>query len=57
MNARKEKVTSRISSLSEKPLGQGQRRLADWINPTGEKSLKSEDLPIPLRPMSPILSP
>ena len=28
---------ARISSLSEKPLGNKPRRLAHWLNPTGEK--------------------
>ena len=32
---------SRKSSLSEKPIGHGPRRLAEWINPTGEKKVHS----------------
>jgi hypothetical protein len=32
---------ARISSLSEKPLGDRPRRLAHWLNPTGEKKCHS----------------
>jgi len=32
---------ARISSLSEKPLGDRPRRLAHWLNPTGEKKVHS----------------
>lgn len=32
---------ARISSLSEKPLGDKPRRLANWLNPTGEKKVHS----------------
>ena len=32
---------ARISSLSEKPLGDRPRRLAHWLNPTGEKKFHS----------------
>jgi len=32
---------ARISSLSEKPIGDKPRRLADWLNPTGEKKVHS----------------
>ena len=32
---------ARISSLSEKPLGNRPRRLAHWLNPTGEKKVHS----------------
>ena len=31
----------RTISFSEKPIGRGRRRLADWINPTGEKKVHS----------------
>jgi group II intron reverse transcriptase/maturase len=32
---------ARISSLSEKPISDKPRRLADWLNPTGEKKVHS----------------
>jgi RNA-directed DNA polymerase len=32
---------TRISSVSEKPIGHHSRRLADWINPTGVKKVHS----------------
>lgn len=32
---------ARISSLSEKPIGDRPRRLAHWLNPTGEKKVHS----------------
>lgn len=32
---------TRISSLSERPGRHGPRRLADWLNPTGEKKVDS----------------
>ncbi len=32
---------TRISSVSEKPGRQGPRRLADWLNPTGERKVHS----------------
>ena len=32
---------ARISSLSEKPRSQRPRRLADWLNPTGERKVHS----------------
>jgi RNA-directed DNA polymerase len=32
---------ARISSLSEKPISDRPRRLADWINPTGDKKVHS----------------
>ena len=32
---------ARISSLSEKPLGDKPRRLVHWLNPTGEKKVHS----------------
>ena len=32
---------ARISSLSEKPIGDRPRRLAHWLNPTGEKKFHS----------------
>lgn len=32
---------ARISSLSEKPLGDKPRRLVHWMNPTGEKKVHS----------------
>jgi len=32
---------ARISSLSEKPLGDRPRRLAHWLNPTGRKKVHS----------------
>ena len=35
------KKMPRIISFSEKPIGHGPRRLADWINPTGEKKVHS----------------
>ena len=32
---------SRNSSISEKPIGQRLRRLADWLNPTGARKVHS----------------
>ena len=32
---------TRISSLSERPISQSPRRLADWLNPTGERKVHS----------------
>ena len=32
---------ARTSSLSEKPISDKPRRLADWLNPTGEKKVHS----------------
>ena len=32
---------ARISSLSEKPIGDRPRRLAHWLNPTGERKVHS----------------
>lgn len=32
---------TRISSLSERPRSHGPRRLADWLNPTGERKVHS----------------
>jgi RNA-directed DNA polymerase len=32
---------ARTSSLTEKPISHGPRRLADWINPTGERKVHS----------------
>ena len=32
---------ARISSLSEKPISDKPRRLADWLNPTGERKVHS----------------
>lgn len=32
---------ARISSLSEKPISDKPRRLADWLNPTGERKFHS----------------
>ncbi len=35
------RVVTRISSISERPVRHGPRRLADWINPTGAKKVHS----------------
>jgi RNA-directed DNA polymerase len=32
---------TRISSISEKPISQRPRRLADWLNPTGDRKVHS----------------
>ena len=32
---------ARTSSLSEKPISDKPRRLADWLNPTGERKVHS----------------
>jgi RNA-directed DNA polymerase len=34
-------MMTRISSISEKPISDHSRRLADWINPTGAKKVHS----------------
>jgi len=38
---RREKKVTRTTSISEKPISHGQRRLVDWINPTGAKKVHS----------------
>ena len=40
-NETSEYESARTISFSEKPIGCGRRRLADWINPTGEKKVHS----------------
>jgi group II intron reverse transcriptase/maturase len=39
--SRREKKMARTSSISEKPISHGQRRLADWVNPTNAKKVHS----------------